>query len=223
MNTVALLFERLGALIHQSVRDDAARHGLQPIHVQVLAYLAQANHYSNLPIAIADYFGITRGTVSQTLALLERKGLVRKEADARHGRRIHLLLTDAGEAVLRDGWSRRIEEALSVLPARPQSLDTALRQLLASLQRLNGQHAFGVCRQCAHFLTEAGGARCGLTGEALEVEQTERICREWSDTRSPVSCGRAPDLARGSTMPVEQIGPAGNRARLRKPPFSALS
>ncbi|ATE62117.1 MarR family winged helix-turn-helix transcriptional regulator [Thauera sinica] len=185
MNAAALLLERLGALLHQSVRDDAARHGLLPIHVQVLAYLAQANRYSNLPIAIAEYFGITRGTVSQTLAVLERKGLVTKQADARHGRRVHLTLTPAGEAVLQGSWSHRIDAALGELPLEPQALDAALRALLASLQRLNGQRAFGVCRQCAHFLAEADGARCGLTGERLEQEQTLRICREWDAPRTP--------------------------------------
>lgn len=182
MNTAALLLERLGALIHQSVRDDAARHGLLPIHVQVLAYLAQANRYSNLPIAIADYFGITRGTVSQTLAVLERKGLVEKQPDARHGRRVHLTLTAAGETVLKNGWSQRIEAALADMPIEAHALDTALRTLLTGLQRLNGQHAFGVCRHCANFLAESAGARCGLTGEALEIEQTVRICREWTAT-----------------------------------------
>ncbi|MEI2422048.1 helix-turn-helix domain-containing protein, partial [Arthrospira platensis SPKY2] len=88
MNQVTPLLERLAALLHQSVRDDGARHGLLPIHVQVLGYLSRANRYSDLPIAISEYFGITRGTVSQTLGVLERKGLVRKRPDDRHGRRV---------------------------------------------------------------------------------------------------------------------------------------
>jgi hypothetical protein len=59
-------------------------------------------------------------------------------------------------------------------------LAEALRSLLVVLQRQNGQRAFGVCNRCVHFLTEARGARCGLTGEPLAREQTERICREWT-------------------------------------------
>lgn len=70
MDDTPVLLERLGALIQQSLRDDAARHGLLPIHLQILAYLDRANRYSNLPIAVAQYFGITRGTVSQSLQLL---------------------------------------------------------------------------------------------------------------------------------------------------------
>lgn len=180
MSQLAPLLERLGALVHQSVRDDAARHGLLPIHVLVLGYLARANRYSDLPIAIAEYFGITRGTVSQSLAVLEDKGMLVKEPDERHGKRIHLRLTRAGRAVLGDSWTRRIEQELTSLPPGAAALEDSLRGVLTTLQRLNGQRPFGVCSQCAHFLRESRSARCGLTGESLATEQTVKICREWT-------------------------------------------
>lgn len=180
MSQASLLLERIGALMQQSVRDDATRQGLLPIHVQVLHYLSRANHYSDIPIAIAEYFGITRGTVSQTLAVLERKGLLRKQADARHGKRVHLILTPAGAALLKGSWAEQLEQALAAVPGGTRTLEPALRQLLAALQRLNGQRPFGQCNQCAHFLTEPLTARCGLTGEALAQGQTVRICREWA-------------------------------------------
>ena len=179
MSTTLLILERIGALIHQSVRDDAARHGLQPIHVQVLGYLTRANHYSDLPIAVSEFFGITRGTVSQTLTLLEGKGLLTKEKDGKDARLVHLRLTAAGRKILQDSWAQKMEIALRSMPTDAARMDQSLRALLTGLQRLNGQRPFGVCRQCAHFLTEEKGARCGLTGEALRQEQTVRICREW--------------------------------------------
>jgi DNA-binding MarR family transcriptional regulator len=180
MSPTSVLLERLGALIQQSVREDAARHGLLPIHVQVLHYLSRANRYSDIPIAIAEYFGITRGTVSQTLAVLERRGLLTKLPDPRHGKRVHLELTAAGEGVLGGSWPGRVEQALDGSPARAVDLEDVLRRLLTTLQHLNGQRSFGLCRQCAHFLTEDAGARCGLTDEPLATAQTVRICREWT-------------------------------------------
>src|SRR5690606_28037760 len=148
-----MILERLGALVHQAVRDDAARHGLLPIHLQVLQYLAQANRYSDLPIAIAEYFGITRGTVSQTLAVLERRGLLSKSPDPGHGRRIHLRLTPQAEAMLEESWAERVQTALRAGPGSTR-LDDALTDVLSTLQRLNGRRAFGVCRECAHFRSE---------------------------------------------------------------------
>lgn len=185
MSQIPLLLERLGALMQQSVRDEAARHGLLPIHLQVLHYLSRANRYSDIPIAIAEYFGITRGTVSQTLGVLERKGLLDKTPDSHHGKRIHFGLTAAGKALLNDSWTERIEAALRELPAGSTDLDSLLRRLLSTLQQFNGQRAFGLCRQCAHFLNERDGTRCGLTREALAPEQTVRICREWASPDRP--------------------------------------
>lgn len=193
MTPTVFVFERLAALFHQLVREDAARHGLLPVHLQVLSYLAQANRYSDLPIAVADYLGITRGTVSQTLAVLERKGLIIKTPDDNHGKRIHLTLTAAGESVLKASWPQRLDEALVAAGGNPEAFGNDLRRVLMVLQRLNGNQAFGQCRQCAHFLGDDAGARCGLTGEALAVEQTIRICREWT---SPLSGASAADELR---------------------------
>ncbi len=176
-----LLLERIGTLIQQAVREEASRHGLQPIHLHVLQYLRLANRYSDMPIAVAEYLGVTRGTASQSLALLERKGYVVKEADSQHGRRLHLSLTPAALALLDDGWAQRVERAaLSSASMTGKLLDASLQGLLLVLQRANRQRAFGVCNQCDHFLRESGSARCGLTGEQLAPEQTVRICREWT-------------------------------------------
>lgn len=178
-NTASTL-ERLSALVQQAVRDDAARHGLLPIHWQVLAYLARANRYSDIPIAVAEYLGITRGTVSQTLAVLERKGLVAKEGDERHGKRIHLTLSAAGEALLADGWTTRLEQTLDGMGPSGARLQRDMITLVRALQHVNGNRAFGVCRQCLHFRSDGAAHRCGLTGELLAQAQTVKICREWS-------------------------------------------
>ncbi len=170
MTAITQLLERIGALLQQSLREEAARHGLLPIHGQVLRYLSRANDYSNLPAAIADYFGITRGTVSQTVAVLERKGMIVKRTGTRNRRRVNLELTERGRAVLEEGWAG-IEES---------ALEQTLRALLGALQADNGQRPFGVCRGCAHFIIEGESARCGLTGEPLADAQTSRICREWT-------------------------------------------
>lgn len=186
MEATSLILERVGALVQQSLRDDAARHGLLPIHLQILSYLERANRYSDLPIAVAEFLGITRGTVSQSLQLLERQGLLVKQADPEHGRRVRLVLTRAGKALVRDSWSRRLQTALEALPPDARPLDDALRGLLVALQRQNGQRAFGTCKRCVHFSSTPRGGRCGLTGEPLARAQTERICREW---KSPAAAG----------------------------------
>ncbi len=175
----AQLLERLGALVQQAVRDDAAGQGLLPVQLQVLAYLAQANHYSDVAVAVAEYLGITRGTVSQTIAVLERDGLLTKHADDQHGRLIHLRLTRDGEKIVADAWSQRLHRALTDSGVDQTELEHQLSTLLVALQRHNDQQSFGVCHDCAYFRTVSTGKQCGLTGEPLAKVQTVKICREW--------------------------------------------
>ena len=68
--------------------------------------------------------------------------------------------TPAGESVLSDSWVEHVEQALCERPVDAATLESTLRNLLSAMQRVNGQRAFGICRQCARFLTEeTGGTR----------------------------------------------------------------
>jgi MarR family transcriptional regulator, negative regulator of the multidrug operon emrRAB len=179
MNKSAFLLERLGSLIQEATRNDAARHDLLPVQLQVLAYLSQANNYSDLAVAVAEYLGLTRGTVSQTLNVLERDGLITKRTDENHGRRVHLDLTEAGQQIVATAWSNRVEPLLAKASSSA-AVAIQLTQLLAALQTHNNQPAFGVCRECGYFRKTTSGAQCGLTEEALAKPQTVKICREWT-------------------------------------------
>src|SRR5690606_2030621 len=94
-------------------------------------------------------------------------------------------------AVLARSWARRLDEALASTGSPGAGAQAQLEALLAALQRQNGNRAFGVCRQCAHFLAEGDGHRCGLTGEALTATQAAKICREWAEPSSPWARRRA--------------------------------
>jgi len=172
------LIERLGSLLRADQRRAGA--GLQPVHLQVLDYLARCNRFSDTPAAITAFLGSTKGTVSQSLALLEREALVQRREDAHDRRVTHFALTRAGRRELRaarlpPGW----EAALTGLGAREQETATrALARLLQGLQRANGQRTFGQCRDCRHLQTIGKHYRCGLNGETLSTVDTQRICHE---------------------------------------------
>lgn len=172
------LIERLGSLLRADQRRAGA--GLQPVHLQLLDYLARCNRFSDTPAAITAFLGATKGTVSQSLALLEREELVQRSEDARDQRVTHFALTRAGRRALRaarlpPGW----EQALTGLDAREQEAATrALARLLQGLQRANGQRTFGQCRSCRHLQPDGRHWRCGLNGERLSAADTRQICHE---------------------------------------------
>ena len=87
------LVERLGNLMRAQVRRASAQMQLQPVHMHALIYLSQANRYSNTPQALTEYLGLTKGTVSQSLLLLDRRGLVERYEDDVDRRVVRLRLS----------------------------------------------------------------------------------------------------------------------------------
>ncbi len=173
------LAERLGNLAEARLKAAVAAHGLRTVHARILLYLARANRFSNTPLAVAEYLGLTKGTVSQSLILLENKGYLAKQADARDGRVVRLALTEAGLALARAVQANSIAQFTEAAQGLPDGLLEALTDMLRRLQRAEGRRSFGVCRTCRHYLKEGHGhGRCGMTGEVLTARDGEKICRE---------------------------------------------
>lgn len=176
MNTdVDIWLERISSLRSSLVRKAATGAGLQFIHAEILEYLDRCNRYSNTAQALTDYLGLTKGSVSQSLKLLEGKGYIKRSPCPDDKRASRLSLTDHGRQTL--------ETVLSELPSLKGREETVpvLKQLLKDMQQEHGLRAFGVCHSCGHFETlESGDFRCGLTGEGLSKIDSGKICREHS-------------------------------------------
>lgn len=156
--------------------------GLRPAQWEALRYLAAANRFSRTPKALCDYLGLTKGTVSQTLMALERKGLVAKAADPADHRIVRLALTDAGRRLLATRDARPFDRALAAMPhAARAELAAGLEDLVKRQLDLAGRRPFGLCARCRHFRAdhpEGAPHRCALLGVALSAVDATRICAE---------------------------------------------
>ncbi|MDO3387678.1 MarR family transcriptional regulator [Gilvimarinus sp. SDUM040013] len=176
------LLDRLSGLLRTEVRRLESAETLQPVQLEVLDYLKRANRFSDTAMSVTEYLGQTKGTVSQTIKVLQGRGLIHKTPDAEDRRVVHLVLTRKGEQVLNQlKPSPLLQQALgSLSPDCQQSLAAGLMELLSAMQRTNKAKAFGQCHSCQHNLNRNGGYWCGLTEEALSVDDVELICREFS-------------------------------------------
>lgn len=169
--------EVLNNLLKASQRQFAASLGLQMVHLQIVRYLARCNRYSDSLLVLSDFLGQTKGSVSVSVALLEKKSLLEKCPDPHDKRKQHLRLTPAGEALAEQ------EQALSGLnhgllsKTEQHSVNASLNTLLRKLQQANDYQVFGICSSCAHLQKgEEGEVRCGLTGETLSQTDQTKIC-----------------------------------------------
>ena len=174
------LIDQIGFLLRSEQRKAGLESGLQPVHYQLLGYLNRCNRFSNTPVAVTRYLGLTKGTVSQSLQLLENRGLIKKVADKKDRRVVHLLLTGDGLKTLLSGEQSNIwKQACQGFSEEELSKNASdLESLLRGLQRANQSRTFGVCKTCRHLQEDSGKNRCGLTREKLTAADTELICHE---------------------------------------------
>lgn len=155
-------------------------NGLSPAQWEALRFISRANRYSCSPTALAKFLGTTKGTISQTLISLDKKGYLRRLRDERDRRGVRLELTPAGWRLLDQDPLLEIDKAVACLPAHEQeALFEGLNRMLRDVQRSLGGNEFGVCDDCSLFSAENDSgdvSRCGLTSEPMTADESTRIC-----------------------------------------------
>jgi|SRR5690554_744564 len=175
---ITAIIERLGRLLG----NDAHTTGLLPVHWETLRYLERANRFSRNSTALTAFLGSTKGTVSQTIKTLERKGLLNNQPDSRDRRRNQLSLTAKGERFLSEDpfieWQQAVEELPESIRA---PLATGLQRLLSKRLDANERRPFGQCQSCIYFAAQHEDGEphfCLLLKETLSETDSEAICHE---------------------------------------------
>ncbi|MHB8353769.1 MAG: MarR family winged helix-turn-helix transcriptional regulator [Burkholderiales bacterium] len=182
-NPVVLLdlVDRLANLMRSEFRRIGGDEGLQPVHIQALMFLEQANRFSNTPQALAEYLGLTKGTVSQSLLLLDRRGLIERYQDEIDKRVVRLRLSSLGEAFLSESAPAALWQTATrdISANRVRFSVSVLRSIVYELQNYNGGPPFGVCSTCIYCQRKSQRIHhCTWFGERLSGPETRKICRE---------------------------------------------
>ncbi|MBL8908885.1 MAG: MarR family transcriptional regulator [Rhizobiales bacterium] len=176
---IARSLERLGRIMRAAEHDG----GLNPAQWEGLRYLGRANRFSNSPGALTRYLGATKGTVSQTLKALERKGFIAKSARPGVQRSIILTLTAKGEKALAgDPWNSLATIAEELGGKTRRRLAKGLQEVLNGALRKGGLRRFGSCPDC-RFFREKGRPNdpsephsCMLFDAGMAPSELHRIC-----------------------------------------------
>lgn len=172
---IATRLERLARLLRQA----SHAGGLVPAQWEVLRYLARANRLSRSPGVLARYLGSTKGTVSQSLQTLVKKGLVSRQTRSEDERHVLLALTPAGEALLKNDPLRAIAGDLEGLGGKTRRrFARGLADLLAL--EIDRQRAarFGTCGGCQHYRDggKTGAPTCAVDGAAIAPLEAALLC-----------------------------------------------
>lgn len=179
--TVFDLIEYMAALIRSEERRRCTVLKLQLVHFQVLEYLSICNKYSNTPATIASYLGITRGTISQTLILLEKRAFIAKKQDQIDKRILHIQLLKKGFNTYQKAKPTELFEKATKILEKNTSVPDGERifiEALTAIQKANNSLSFGICNTCKNFTKASPGYFCELTQEKLSKSDSEKICQE---------------------------------------------
>ena len=177
------LIERIATVVSSEERTKVEDALFRDVHLRSLHYLARCNRYSNTPSALGAFLGTTKGTVSQSIKVLEERGLVEKFEDGEDRRVIRLRLTKKGRSFIDQNVPRDALEGVLVKSLSKQEshlLSSLLLKSLKAIQESTKGRMFGVCVTCRHFNQNGLGAQhqCGLTKEPLSERESALICRE---------------------------------------------
>ena len=142
-----------------------------------MEYLSNANRFSRSPSHVANYLNTTRGTMTQTLKTLKRKGYIAEGRLENDKRLITYELTDVGRKVtaqpntLLQALGAQSKESLELIE---QGLGCILKKTIAA----GGQKPFGVCRDCRYFKQQSVGGFCDLLAVSLSAAESKQICHE---------------------------------------------
>ena len=165
--------ERLARLIR------AAGHSenLHPVQWEALRYLARANQFSNSPGALAKYLGATKGTVSQTVIALVKKGLVAKEARNGDSRSIALQITQNGFETLQRDPLLHLEKSIAALGEKTRKrFAKGVAEILTSEYVRQNEPSFGSCLTCRYFREDGAVSSCMLFMVELKPVMVKLIC-----------------------------------------------
>jgi len=167
--------EALHQLLRQQQRNIALQYQLQAIHLQIIGYLARCNRFSDSFRALCDYLQQSKGSLSQSVTLLEQREILEKIPSAGDQRKLHLRLTPLGRRIARAQqapWQKALGDNAEQLLAGFDSL----------IQQLHPERNFGSCGHCKFLDQQQQRAYCQQLKETLAPVDTEKLCQHFKAT-----------------------------------------
>ena len=178
--------DRLARTLRSEQWQLADAEGLNPAQAHVLALLAGPGVGPLRLKVVARHLGVSQPSATDSVAALERKGLVAKQADAADARAIALRLTEDGTAALErlQRATAATEAALATLSGSDQAALLRLEiKLIRALQDAGAIPVQRMCASCRYFRPyEFGGGdlphRCAFVNAAFGDRHLRLDCGE---------------------------------------------
>lgn len=180
---IVAALEKISEVFRVLLWTEAKEHKLSPIQMQLLIFIKYHNSDKQRRIAsMAREFNLTKATISDSIKVLEHKGLIKRTDDAFDSRSFNFSLTDQGMKLtgMIENFTLPLDGAIATLS--PQQKDQFLLSVLDLIFRLNQTGIISTQRMCYSCFYYRGDMQqnhfCNLMQKPLAVDELRIECPE---------------------------------------------
>lgn len=174
--------QRISEVFKVLLWEKAKHHGLSPIQIQILIFVA--NHkadYCNVSY-LAKEFNVTKPTISDAVRVLDKKGLITKDFSSEDSRRYTIFLSEDGKLMVKD-----TEQFISPLKHQLKQLQDSEQEALfisisTLIDKLNSVGVLTVqrtCFKCKFYENKGESHYCNLLKKSLTSSTIRIDCAEF--------------------------------------------
>jgi DNA-binding MarR family transcriptional regulator len=180
---IVAALEKISEVFRVLLWAEAKEHKLSPIQMQLLIFIKYHNSDKQRRIAsMAREFNLTKATISDSIKVLEQKGLIKRTDDAFDSRSFNFSLTDQGTKLtgMIENFTLPLDGAIATLST--QQKDQFLMSLLDLIFRLNQTGIISTQRMCYSCFYYRGDMQqnhfCNLMQKPLAIDELRIECPE---------------------------------------------
>lgn len=174
--------ERISEAFKKLLWEKAKVHGLSPIQIQILLFLAGHRPALCNVSQLAKEFNLAKPTISDAVRALNAKGLVEKDHSSVDGRSYTLVATQKGKALMDElvTYTLPLEKQVKTLDEEKlSSLFSTLSELLYKLNQSGVLTVQRTCFGCRFYDRRKNSHYCNLLQMALHNEEIRLDCPEY--------------------------------------------
>jgi Transcriptional regulators len=182
---IVAALEKISEVFRVLLWQEAKEHKLSPIQLQLLIFLKYHVTGKHRRIAaMAKEFNLTKATISDSIKVLEQKGLIERTADSLDSRSFNFSLTEKGMHLtgMIENFSMPLDGAIASL--NPTQKEGLLSAVFDTIYKLNQTGIISTQRMCYNCLFYKGDHQhehhCNLMQRPLAFDELRFDCPEHS-------------------------------------------
>ena len=180
---IVAALEKISEVFRVLLWNEAKEHKLSPIQLQLLIFLKYHSSEKHRRIAsMAREFNLTKATISDSIKVLEQKGLIHRADDAFDSRSFNFSLTEKGLKLTGaiENFTLPLDGAIAGLSS--QQKEFLLLSVLDLIFRLNKNSIISTQRMCYNCFYYGGDRQqnhyCNLMQKPLQIDELRVECPE---------------------------------------------